>query len=61
MGPDFIRDYEGSVRGMLSFLGLNAPEILPAQALERLADDSSEAWVQRFRHEQQADWPNPAW
>lgn len=58
---DFIRDYEGTVRSVLGFLGLDVPKIILPQALERLADDVSEAWVQRFRLEQQADWTTPAW
>jgi LPS sulfotransferase NodH len=52
---DVIADYERSMRGLLEFLeipGRHALEI-PAPAFEPLADDISEAWVQRFRSE----WP----
>ncbi|WP_255807560.1 Stf0 family sulfotransferase [Deinococcus sp. KNUC1210] len=58
---DFLRDYEGTVRSTLRFLDLEVPAVIPAPALERLADDGSEGWVQRFRHEQQANWTSPAW
>ncbi len=59
---DFIRDYAGTIRQVLGFLGLDAPEVaVPPPTFEKLADASAEAWVQRFRQERQAGWPNPAW
>jgi LPS sulfotransferase NodH len=60
---DFIADYEGTVRRVLDYLGL-----LPAGKVtvapphfEPIADEISEAWVQRFRQESQKDWPNKVW
>jgi len=58
---DFIRDYEQTVREALKFLGLEAPEIIELPAFERLADPQAERWVQQFRAECQAGWPNPVW
>ncbi len=59
---DFVRDYPGMARQVLGFLGLDAPALVVSPpAFERLADASAEVWVQRFRQERQAGWPNPAW
>jgi len=58
---DFIRDYEQTVREALKFLDLEAPEIIELPACERLADTRAEVWVQRFRAERQAGWPDPVW
>jgi LPS sulfotransferase NodH len=59
---DFIREYERTVRTLLAFLGLGelAPEITPP-SLAPTADEVSEAWVQRFRHELQEGWQNRGW
>ena len=59
---DFIQNYEGTVRTILDYLGLDsqsAPIALPA--LTKIADTVSEEWVQRFREERQNGWPNRGW
>ncbi len=60
---DLVRDPEGTIRLVLRFLGLpdGAGASLPAPGYERLADDLSEAWVQRFRREKQAGWRDAGW
>ena len=56
---DFILDYEGTVRGVLDLLGVEAD--VPPPALLPTADAVSEAWVQRFRAEAQAGWGYRGW
>ena len=55
---DFILAYRSTIRTVLNYLEL--PDIqnisIPDSPLQRLADDISEAWVQRFRQEKQQDW-----
>jgi len=60
---DFVARYEGTVRDILDKLDLKLPEgyAFGAPKLEPLADDISEAWVQRFREERQAGWTNRGW
>ena len=55
---DLIAEYERSMRGLLEFLEIPDRHTIdiPAPAFEPLADDVSEAWVQRFRRE----WPRPS-
>jgi LPS sulfotransferase NodH len=50
---DFIASYEPTVRVVLDYLQIPDRKhiTIPAAALARLADDVSEAWVQRFRRE----------
>ena len=59
---DFIQEYEGTVRKLLAFLGLEAANIeISSPSLERTADEVSEEWVQRFREELQEGWSNKGW
>jgi LPS sulfotransferase NodH len=59
---DFIANYEKTVREVLGWLGLDSnAATLAAPAYERLSDGVSEEWVQRFRREKQAGWPNLGW
>ena len=59
---DFIADYAGTIQRVLAFIGLERPINHPPEPkIERLADELSEAWVQRFRREQQKDWGNKGW
>lgn len=60
---DMIADYEATVRRVLSFAGeaSAATVAVPPPKYERLADELSERWVQRFRKESQHDWPNQIW
>ena len=55
---DVIAGYERSMRGLLDFLEIPDRRTIeiPAPAFEPLADEVSEAWVQRFRSE----WPRPS-
>ena len=60
---DFVADYEGTVTRVLETLGLELPAgyAFAPPKLERLADDLSERWVQRFREEKQRGWRNLGW
>jgi LPS sulfotransferase NodH len=59
---DFILDYEGTVRKVLEFLNIPSAHVpIAPPSHDRLADDVSEEWVQRFREELQQDWKNRAW
>jgi trehalose 2-sulfotransferase len=54
---DFVADADAAIVGMFDFLGLDytrAERVEPI--LERQADELSEAWVQRFRADQQVGW-----
>ena len=60
---DFIADYAGTVQRVLDFLGVSPPEpfkIAPP-LYDKLADEVSETWVQRFRRECQQGWKNIVW
>ena len=55
--------YAGTVQRVLDFLGVCPPKpfkIAPP-GYEKLADEVSETWVQRFRHECQQGWKNIVW
>jgi LPS sulfotransferase NodH len=59
---DFIQNYEGTVRTLLDYLELDSASVTIAPpALTKLADATSEEWVQRFREERQKDWGNRGW
>ncbi|BDP41403.1 hypothetical protein DAETH_13720 [Deinococcus aetherius] len=58
---DFIRDYEGTVRAVLTHLDLPTRVPVAPPAFTRLADALTEEWVQRFREERQAGWSNTFW
>lgn len=59
---DFVQNYEGSVRTILAYLGIDSQSVTIAPpALAKLADEISEQWVQRFREERQKDWTNRGW
>ncbi|WP_181186431.1 Stf0 family sulfotransferase [Orenia metallireducens] len=60
---DFIDNYEETVIRILKFLeiaNINQVKIAPPY-FEKLADDLSEKWVQRFRKERQRKWENIGW
>lgn len=48
---DFIADYEGTVRGIVDFLGVagGKPYSVAPPFYEKLADEVSEQWVRRYR------------
>ncbi|CAG7600644.1 Trehalose 2-sulfotransferase [Paenibacillus solanacearum] len=59
---DFIQDYEGTVMNVLQYLGIPSDGVTVAPpALDRLADEVAEAWVQRFREESQRGWTHIRW
>ena len=56
---DFILAYEQTIKDILGYLKLpsNVKNMsIPSPPLQRLADDVSEEWVQRFRKERQSGW-----
>lgn len=59
---DFISDYNGTIKNILRFLELENEQIeIHQPRIIKLADDLSEDWVQRFRHERQKGWKNRGW
>ena len=60
---DFIRDYEETVRNVLKFLEISDWHQIeiPIPQHQKLADNISEEWVQRFRSEFQRDWKIKGW
>jgi trehalose 2-sulfotransferase len=50
---DLVADYQATVRHLLDFLEIpgSADIDIPRPAFDRLADEASEAWYQRFRRE----------
>lgn len=59
---DFIQEYEKTIRKVLNYLDLGSEAIdIPAPYYDKLADDISEEWVQRFREERQEGWQNCGW
>lgn len=57
---DFILAYEETIKNLLNCLELpNAQNVsINPPQLQKLADDISEEWVQRFRQERQKGWDN---
>ena len=57
---DFILSYEETIRKILRYLELDDSGniLIQPPLLERLADNISEEWVQRFRKERQQGWNN---
>ncbi len=59
---DFIQEYKGTVRRILEYLELDSTSAAIAPPhYERLADDLTEVWVERFRQERQRGWTNRGW
>ncbi|QYR22363.1 Stf0 sulfotransferase family protein [Paenibacillus sp. sptzw28] len=59
---DFILEYEATVLRVLEFLNIKTDSVKVAPpALDKLADDIAEQWVQRYRQERQAGWERLAW
>jgi LPS sulfotransferase NodH len=50
---DLVADYDAAVRQLLDFLEIpgHADIDIPRPAFDRIADEASEAWYQRFRRE----------
>jgi LPS sulfotransferase NodH len=59
---DMLCDPEATVRHILTYLGCSpsAPARVTTD-LQRLSDDLSEEWVQRYRQEKQANWSTKGW
>ena len=59
---DFIQEYKGTVKRILEYLELDPTLAAVASPhYEQLADDLTEAWVERFRQERQRGWTNRGW
>ena len=59
---DFVQNHVGTVITILDYLELDSRSVTIAPpALIRLADGTSEEWVQRFRKERQNGWTNRGW
>jgi trehalose 2-sulfotransferase len=59
---DFVQQYEETIRTVLRYLDLDDRSIsVPEPSLAKTADEGSEEWVQRYRQERQAGWPNRGW
>ena len=60
---DMVLDFAQTVQRVVEFLGVKTKTSHPTYApyYERLADEISERWVQRYREERQTDWDNKGW
>ena len=57
---DFMLSYEATIRNILSDLELSNAEniLISPPPLQKLADETSQVWIQRFRTERQLGWQN---
>ncbi len=59
---DLLHDIAPTILRVMRYLGVLADDNpVFATDYEKIADDLSEEWVQRFRREKQAGWQNIAW
>ena len=59
---DFVGDYEFQLRKLLNHMGLDGNNSkIPEHYYSPTADDTSEVWVERFRHDLQDGWDHPVW
>lgn len=58
---DFIQNQPETVTRILNFLGIDDAYIFQPSSLRQMADATSQAWIERFRIELQADWENKRW
>lgn len=59
---DFVQHYEKTIRAFLNYLDIEHQAIeIPAPYFSPTADDISEEWVQRFRHQIQQGWRYRGW
>jgi len=59
---DFVTNYAETVSQVLTWIGLDPVAVTIAQPMyDRLADEVSEEWVQRFRQDKQAGWEKTVW
>lgn len=54
---DLLANYDEGVRDCLAFLGVEAPERIPAAGIGRQADEMTERWVERFLGDADAPFP----
>ena len=59
---DMVKDLDGSIRRVLSWIGVDAPPDLavPAPTTRKLADDESRRWADRYREEEARQSPGRA-
>ncbi|MDO1445448.1 Stf0 family sulfotransferase [Rhodocytophaga aerolata] len=59
---DFVKQYQQSIRSVIDFLGITDTQYpIKEPHYERLADELSDQWVERFRIQLQKDWKNVIW
>ena len=59
---DFILSYDQTIRNMLEILEVTPTNlVIDPPPNERLSDEVSEEWADRFRNELQKDWQNKGW
>lgn len=59
---DFIQSYEETIRKAVKYLGIDTEDFSVAPPhYQRLADDLSDEWTERFRQELQKDWKHIIW
>ncbi len=60
---DMVLDFEGAVCSIVDYLNVAGSSSYSVGDFfyEKLANELSEVWVQRFREELQADWTNKGW
>lgn len=60
---DFIQDKQQTIHNILDYLDIDRSEsfTINAPTYQRLANDLSETWVQRYRAEKQQDWWATFW
>ena len=59
---NFVSEYEATILEVLRYLGLESSHVeVPKPFYDRLADDLTESWVERFKEELQAGWSNKGW
>lgn len=59
---DMLKDPQATVQNVLGYLGCeNCATTQLATDFQRLSDDLSEEWVQRYRREKQASWQSRGW
>lgn len=59
---DFINNYESTIKKVIEFIGIEKSNYSIAPPYyEKLADDLSDEWVERFRKESQKNWDIEIW
>ncbi|MCB0685050.1 MAG: hypothetical protein KDC53_00955, partial [Saprospiraceae bacterium] len=59
---DFIKDFQGTIVQIAKFVGVDLDHTkIELPYYEKLADDISDHWTERFRIELQKDWSNIIW